>query len=330
VPIWWRPANSFDAKVLPDGNLTWFTATSGGTNIPGYEVRRPDGSLVRTWRTVGVETDIHDMQLLSNGNALLLSYVPRPGNVDLSSFGVDHPNETVVDSEIQEVTPSGTLVKSWNTKDHIPPTETGTRWWNPGVMGFDDLPDGRRAYDYAHINSIQLHAGVVVASFRHFDADYGINWANGSIFWKLGGTQRPESLRILDDAQGDYPFGGPHYARVQPDGSISLYDNNTFLPAAPRVVRYRLDLFAKTARLLDEVTDSEVTTSFCCGSAERLADGSYVTSWGGQPVVTEVGPTGTRRFKLTFSGGFSYRVAVPGPNSPSVQALRVGMDAQAN
>ena len=198
----------------------------------------------------------------------------------------------------------------------------------PGdVMPYKDLPDGRRAYDYAHINSIQSIAGVIVASFRHFDADYAINASSGDIIWKLGGTPRPESLTVLDDAQHDYPLGGSHYARVLPDGTLTVYDNNTFLTPVPRAVRYQIDLFAKTARLLDEVTESEVPTSGCCGSTERFGDGSYLTSWGGTSIITEVGPTGARHFKLAFDGGLSYRVVPARAGSPSIAGLRAGMDA---
>ena len=51
-------------------------------------------------------------------------------------------------------------------------------------------------------------------------------------------------------------------------------------------------------------------------------------SWGGNPLITELTPSGTRVFGLTFNNQFSYR-AVPVPfGQLSRQALRAGMDAQ--
>jgi hypothetical protein len=327
VPVWWKQAASGDAKLLPDGTLGWWTATSGGTSIPGFEIHRLDGSLVRTWRTVGTDTDIHDFQLLPNGDALMLAYPPRPGTIDLSQYGGPSTNATVLDAEIQEIAPNGNLVWSWNSKDHMPLSETGQRWWAalPQVM---TLPDGRKAYDYAHINSIQEIGNTIVASIRHFDAVYGIDRSTGNIVYKLGGTPRPESLTVLDDPEGAYPFGGQHDARVLQDGTLTLHDNNSLLTDRPRAVRYRIDLSARTAQLLEQVTDPGVAASPCCGSAERLGDGSWLIDWGGTDVITEFGPDGTRHFQLTFAfPGFSYRVAVITGASPTIADLREGMDA---
>jgi len=330
VPVWWQQAAGGDAKLLPDGTLGWWTATAGGTSSPGFETHRLDGSLVHTWRTVGSDTDIHDFQLLPNGDVLMLTYAPRPGTIDLSAYGGPSTNATVLDAEIQEIAPDGTLVWSWNTKDHIPLTETGERWWShlPPVV---TLPDGRKAYDYAHVNSIEETGTTIIASFRHFDAVYAIDRTTGNIIWKLGGTARPESLTVLDDPQGAYPLGGQHFARVLPDGTLTLHDNNTLLDTpVPRAVRYRIDTSTMTATLLEQVTDPDVGTSLCCGSAQRLADGSWVIDWGGTPILTEFGPDGTRHFELTLAGlGFSYRAAAITGSSPSIADLRAGMDAMA-
>jgi hypothetical protein len=113
-------------------------------------------------------------------------------------------------------------------------------------------------------------------------------------------------------------------------GTLTLHDNNTLLTPMPRVVRYRIDLVGKTAQLLEQVTDPDVGTSLCCGSAQRLDDDSWVIDWGGTSIVTEFGPNGTRDFELTFSlPGFSYRVAVITGATPSIADLRAGMDTMA-
>ncbi len=134
---------------------------------------------------------------------------------------------------------------------------------------------------------------------------------------------------MLDDPQGAYPFSGQHYARILSDGTLTLHDNNSQFINYPRAVRYRIDTTAKTAQLIEQVTDPNVTSSNCCGSAARLDDGSWLMSWGFNPIVTEFGPDGTRHFELTFAGGFSYRVAAVPTGTLSIAALRAGMDAMA-
>ena len=219
VPVWWQQAAAADAKLLSDGTLAWYTATAGGTSTPGFEIHRLDGSLVRTWRTVGSITDIHDFQILPNGDALMLTYPPRPGTIDLSAYGGPSQNATVVDAEIQEIAPDGTLVWSWNTQGPHP--ALGDR---PALVvrssRWSTLPDGRKAYDYAHINSIEQTGNTIVASFRHFDAVYAINRSTGDIIWKLGGTARPESLtRPRRPPERSIPWVGsilPGCSRTEP------------------------------------------------------------------------------------------------------------------
>jgi uncharacterized protein YndB with AHSA1/START domain len=331
VPVWWVRASGTDAKLLPDGTLTWWTPAAGGTSAPGFEVHALNGSLVRTWRTVGVPTDIHDFQPLSNGNALMMAYPPRPGTQDLSAYSGPATGGTLIDGEIQEVDPNGALVWSWNTNGKVDPSETPTRWRQPYVYGLSTtLPDGRKAYDYVHANSLQQVGNTVVVSFRHLDAVMAINKTTGNIIWKLGGTATPQSLTVVGDPKTEPPIGGQHYARVLSDGTLTIYDNNTNNNDPPRAVRYRIDLFNKTATWVEQVKDPDVSSSPCCGSAQHFSDGSYVMSWGGTPVISEFGPTGARHFKLTFtpSGtGFSYRVDPITGASPTIADLRAGMDA---
>jgi hypothetical protein len=316
VPVWWYDASAqpVDVKVLPDGNIAWTLST------PKAEIRSLDGSLVRTIETTGVLTDIHEFQMLPNGNVILIAY-PRRQHVDLTGFGAG-ADETVIDALIQEIDPAGDVVWSWNSKDHIGLGET-SRWYGLGIKS--------DAWDLVHMNAVEPDGeDSLLISLRHTDAVYKIDKATGNVVWKLGGTPTPQSLEVLDDPQGSYPFGGQHDVRLQPDGTITVHDNNTGLSAAPRAVRYEIDEADGTARLLEEVTDPEVPSgaSFCCGSARRSADGSWLMSWGGRSLVTEFNAAKERTFRLTFGGTvFSYRaVAVP-DGLLSASQLRAGMNA---
>jgi hypothetical protein len=334
VPVWWMESSgASDAKLLDDGTLAWGRSpTAAGGSTPGYEVHRLDGSLVRTWRTVGTETDIHDFELLANGNALVASYKPRAGTQDLSEYGGPATGGTPIDTEIQEVRPNGTVAWSWNSKDHIDLSETPERWWQSFIGLFpDSLPDGRLGFDVVHWNSLEKVGNTLVVSFRHLDAVYAINTTTGDIAWKLGGTTTPESLTVVGDPESN-PLGGQHYARFRPNGNLTIYDNNTDEAAAPRGVEYRLNLSNRTATLVDTVNDPDVPSSPCCGSAAKLGDGSWIVSWGGTEVISEFGDGGNRHFKLQFtsntgSRGFSYRVDPIVGASPTIGDLRTGMDA---
>jgi hypothetical protein len=317
VPVWWyrTVGTPTDAKAFPDGTVGW-TQTE---NPP--EIRDLDGSLVRTVQTVGIGTDTHDLQLLPDGDVLLLAYSPRE-HVDLSEYG-GSADATVLDGVAQRVAPDGHLVWSWNSKDHIGLAETG-RWYS---LAQSTTPTGQR--DIVHINAIEpVGDEYALISFRHLDAVYKINVVTGEIVWKLGGTTTSKSLIVLDDPHGSYPLGGQHDVRLQPDGTITIHDNRTELGEPPRAVRYSIDEGAKTATLLEEVTDPEAPASVCCGSARRSADGSWLMSWGGRPLVTEFNAARERTFKLNFGPTlFSYR-AIPVPDgTESAEDFRAGMDS---
>jgi hypothetical protein len=332
VPVWWMESSgSSDAKLLADGTLAWGRTPTAGGGAAGYEIHRLDGSLVRTWRTVGTDTDVHDFELLANGNALLMSYRPRPGTQDLTEYGGPATGGTPIDAEIQEVKPDGTVAWSWNSKDHIDLSETPERWLSRvyGLPG--QLPDGRQGFDWIHINSLQKVGNTLVMSFRHLDAFYGIDMTTGEIIWKLGGTPTANSLDVVADPESN-PLGGPHHARVLPNGNMTGYDNNTNETAAPRGVEYQMNLFDGTATLVETVNDPDVPSSPCCGSATKLGDGSWLVSWGGTEVISEFGPGGNRHFKLQFTSntgsfGFSYRADPVGGGGPTIGEFRAGMDA---
>jgi hypothetical protein len=59
-----------------------------------------------------------------------------------------------------------------------------------------------------------------------------------------------------------------------------------------------------------------------------MADGDWLVSWGGDPVVGEYRPDGTPVFTLTFADGlFSYRAVPVAPERLTIGELRAAMDA---
>ena len=265
----------------------------------------------------GATADIHEIQLLPNGNYLIGAQVEY--QADATAYG-GSPTSTVIGIEIQEVTPDGDLVSSWDSRDHIGLEETG-RWWDQSIL--DNEP-----YDIVHWNSAEaVGKNRLLLSFRHLDAVYMVNRRTGRIIWKLGGTETPESLDVLGDPHGDYPLGGQHDARLLPDGSVSIHDNRTGLGDPPRAVRYRVNTDAGTARLVQSIEDPDVSASFCCGSARRLDSGDWLIGWGGNVMVGGYDREGNRVFSLKLGAGFSYRANPVPDGTVSKRQLRNAMDA---
>lgn len=321
VPLWWYGSTPgpIDAKFLPGGKITWWGPFGGGD---GYQIRELDGTVVHAVSAVGGSTDIHDLQQEPNGDYLVISYQPRE-HIDLTAFG-GGADDTVVDAVVEEITPAGEEVWSWSTHGHVGLEETG-RWWPTALAG--------NLHDIVHMNAVEpVGDDAILVSLRHTDAVYKIDKATGNVVWKLGGTWTPKSLSVKADPQGAYPLGGQHDMRLQPDGTITIHDNNTNLPSPPRAVRYEVDEVAKTATLVEQITDPSAPGSFCCGSSRRSGDGSWLMSWGGNSLVTEFDPNGQRTFRLGFGGSaFSYRgVAAPdesGSELLNAASLRAGMDS---
>jgi Ca2+-binding RTX toxin-like protein len=317
VPLWWYRGTPgpIDAKFLGTDSVAWWTED---TVSNGYVIRDFDGNVTGTVSIVGGGTDIHELQQEPNGDYLVTSYQPRE-DVDLTEFG-GAPDDSVVDGVIQELDAAGDVVWEWSTENHIGLHETG-RWW-PSLLAKDE------ARDVVHMNAVEpVGDTAVLISLRHTDAVYKIDKASGEVVWKLGGTWTPKSLAVSNDPNGAYPLGGQHDVRLQSNGTVTIHDNRTNLPGSPRGVRYEINEAAKTATLVEEVTDPLVPSSFCCGSSRRSDDGSWLFSWGGNSLVTEFNGLGQRTFRLGFGGtDFSYR-AVSAPGGVSAAALRAGMDS---
>ena len=331
VPVWWihTPRLPADASLLPDGNLVW-TQPHGKDLAPGvsqgtYEEHSLDGKLRRTFPLPdGTPTDQHELQVLPNGDYVVVAYVPRDG-VDLSPYG-GPSDATVLDAHVEEVTPAHRVAWSWNSADHIDVAET-SRWYESLVIPKPvPLPDGRTAYDIVHINAVDPYGPQrFLVSLRHTDAVYAVDRASGDVLWKLGGTQTPRSLRIAGDSVTD--LGGQHDVRSLHDGTITVHDNGTGRGRPPRVLRFRIDAQAGTATLVEKVEDGVRARSPCCGSARKLPGGNWVLSWGGTHLIEETTAAGKPVFTLRFPLHISYRAFPVLPGRLTYRALRRGMDA---
>ncbi|MEA2123572.1 MAG: hypothetical protein QOI80_354, partial [Solirubrobacteraceae bacterium] len=326
VPVWWARAEGatpLDTTVLPDGTVAW--ARLGGPFSQTYwDHTKLDGSALPPLNTVGEGADHHDLQVLPNGNHLMIAYRPRD-HVDLRRVGGPR-DAAVYDGEVQELTPDGKLVWSWSSKGHVNLRETPA--WR--FRSTDQRYKGRPAFDLIHMNSVEYDGPNLLISAKNVNAVYLVRRSDGRILWKLGGTSRPESLTIKRDPYGSKVFGAQHDARMHGDGTVSLHDNATFRHGqVPRIVRYRIDTRARTATLVQRFTRKRVRESYCCGSAQRLSGGHWLIDWGANPLIEEVRGDGSRVLALTMPRRlFSYKAHAVEPGVLTRDALRAGMDAQ--
>jgi Arylsulfotransferase (ASST) len=355
VPIWWwtgpNPGTSF-STFFDNGHVAWGIAggAPGQGGLPAndhFEEHALDGSLVQSFNTVnnpGEASEGHDAARLPNGHYLLATSTDRPHeNLAVDWADPNAPTDaTIIDHKIQEIDPANPSVPvwSWDTRDHISPSETDPQWRQTVLA----IGANTGQYDVYHWNSIEATPDGVILSYRHLDAVYRVEKSSSNVVWKLGGSDRLDgtALNFQGDPIGN--FGGQHDARLLPDGSVTLHDNGTGRSRAPRAVRYTIDtttpplLKAGTATLDETITDSLAPTSFCCGSARKLPGGDWVMGWGGTASipgqvadqVIEEKNGSTLVFALQIHGLSTplYRGVPILPTQLSREQLRAGMDAE--
>ncbi|MFM8303455.1 MAG: arylsulfotransferase family protein [Actinomycetota bacterium] len=326
TPVWWMretQGTPLDVKFLPDTGsgpeIAWVTGVGGYSLNSTYKIRGLDGRLLRS---IGGSTlDHHDLQRTVSGSYLAVRYVPRscptvPGDcVDESPWG-GPTSVNPIDAEVVEFDASGNQISTWSTRNHVALAESAS-WIAAGITS-----------DVIHINSVEPDgAGGFIFSARHLNAVYHVD-STGIIDWKIGGSSTPASLTVVGDSSGGPVFGGQHDARLLPDGTVTVYDNGTLLNRPPRALRFAIDLTARTATVIENVADSRVPGSACCGSARRLPGGNWVAGWGGTAVAAELTPQGSPVLTVQSAPGlFTYRFVPVEPGVVSASQLRQGMDA---
>jgi len=281
--------NAADFKKSDRGTLTYFS----DEEAKFYEMDINYKIIDSFYCGNGYSTDIHELKVLSNSHALLMSYDAQV--VDMSAIVPGgNPNASVIGLIIQEIDENKNVVFQWRSWDHIPITDSRHQ----------DLTSA--AIDYVHGNAIeQDNDGNLLISSRHLDEITKINRSSGDIIWRLGGTKNQFSFNN-DPEQFTYQHG----IRRLPNGNIILFDNGNFhSPPHSRAVEYSLDETNKTATLVWQYRNTPDIFGFAMGFAQRLNNGNTFISWGStNPSATEVTPDGNIVQEVSLPPGiFSYR-----------------------
>ncbi len=290
APYFWRRlgARALDFKMQPDGRLTYFD-----DDVNCFYALNAAYAVVDSFRCGnGYATDGHDLVLLPNGHALIMSYDPE--FVDLTSLKAGPAFGIAIGLIVQELDREKNVVFQWRSWDHFQLTD---------MIGRISFGGG---IDYVHGNSVDADPdGNIVISCRHMNEVTKISRATGEILWRLGGKNN--QFTFLNDP---IPFARQHAARLLPNGHLVLFDNgNARLPLFSRAVEYALDEAQKTATLAWQYRLSPDAFGPAFGYVQRLANGNTLIGWGATtPTVTEVAPDGFLVSELTFDPGTaSYR-----------------------
>jgi hypothetical protein len=289
-----EPKSSFVATMIDrKGRVRWFWAPPGKTMGPAHFDRVRGNFLVmdagddafceldlagdvkKRWHDTASRDGIdgHDFQLLPNGNALMLGWEYR--SVDSRPLFPNGAKDSIrADHTIDEIDEAGAVKFHWSSYDHIGLDEV--------LVGPNFDPTN---FHVVHANSVEvLPDGNLIASFRTTSSIVKIDRQTGRVVWRLGGKK--SDFSFVDD-----PFSGfsqqhdPHFLK---DGELLLFDNgNQHEPRVSRVVRYRLDESARTARLTWEYRHAPDVFSPIAGSARMLPSGNVLIAWA-HGLITEV------------------------------------------
>ncbi|HEX4805650.1 MAG TPA: arylsulfotransferase family protein [Conexibacter sp.] len=321
APFQLGPGKPGPAIFDTNGRLIWFHPVPHGQVALDVKVQQYQGKPVLTWwqgfvnvgvgvgagrifdtsyrqiATVsagdGYGADPHEFKLTPRGTALLV--VENPVVQDLSAIH-GAKRAIVLDSVVQEIdVKTGLVLFEWHSLDHVAVTESYNA--TPTMDGHGD--------DYFHINSVDdTPDGGLIVSARNTWAIYKVSRADGAVQWRLNGKR--SSFRMLPGST----FAWQHDARVQPDGTVTLFDDEA-APAMAKTSRgigLGLDTHAHRAWLRHEYRPSPPTLANSQGNIQMLANGDALVGWGSSPYITEYSPHGAVLRLYTYaSGAESYR-----------------------
>jgi hypothetical protein len=290
-PFFFRklPGISLDFKMQPDGRLTYFDTKAGRHYALNARYDVVDSFQCGN----GYSTDGHDLVVLPNGHAFMMSYDTQI--MDLSQI-VDggRYDARVIGLILQELDRDRNVVFQWRSWDHFQITDIISH------------PLTAKTVDYVHGNSIDVDSdGNLIISSRHMNEVTKISRTTGDILWRLGGKNNQFTF-----VNEPISFSHQHCARRLPDGHIILFDNGNFrTPLFSRAVEYAIDEPQMTATLVWQHRLNPDVFGAATGSVQRFSNGNTLIGWGTtNPTLTEVAADGSLVSELTFDPGIaSYR-----------------------
>lgn len=232
----------------------------------------------------GLSEDSHALLVTPQGDA----YITANSPVRLPSIRVP-----TIDWVVQEIDlRTGLVLFEWHALDHVPLSAS-----------IFSARSARGLYDPYHLNSISLDpSGNLLLSMRNTSAMYLIDHRTGRVIWTLGGKY--SSFRM---GQGTSTWE-QHDAVLQPDGSLTVFDNGggfPFVHPQSRGMREQLDTRGMTTTLVREYDHTPRLSVVVEGGVQLLPDGAVFIGWGAQHYFSEYDAAG----KQIFDGHFNDPIA---------------------
>ncbi len=295
IPIFYRKMapRCYDFKLQSSGVLTYYDE-----NVHKYYAMNRSYSIIDSFACGnGYLTDVHELNILPNGHALIMSYDSQIIRMDTIVAGGDS-NATVLGLIVQELDNDKNVVFQWRSWDHYKITDA-----------MPDIKLTANRIDYVHGNAVeQDYDDNILISARHMDEITKIDRTTGDIIWRLGGKNN--EFNFVND---EYKFSHQHDVRRLPNGDISVFDNgNLHSPPFSRAVEYHIDDTSKTATLMWEHRSDPDYFSAAMGSNRLLPNGNRVIGWGfkgkNSADVSEVDPDDNIVFEASLPDTmYSYR-----------------------
>jgi hypothetical protein len=294
VPVFYQKmeGHTYDFKVQPNGNLSlyynlWPTPAhieldSSYQQIDTYTMGNGYGG-----------TDFHELLLLPNGHAIVMSYDPQ--FVDMSQVVPGgHPNAIVKGWIIQELDADKNVIFQWRSWDHYEITDADE---------YVNLTDS--LIDPIHGNSIELVGDdAILLSPRNFNEVTKIDRNTGEIIWRLGGENN-----MFDFINDTLRFSRAHDVRLLQNGHLSLFDNGTYHPEPQysSVIEYEVDETDFEVTLVRRLRSEPDILGVIMGNAQETTGGDFIAGWGsGVPGLTEFNPANEIALEVYFAG-INYR-----------------------
>jgi hypothetical protein len=291
----------------PNGQLVWFHPLPAGQSASNFSVQQYEGKPVLTWwqgrilrvgfgqgedvlydssyhqiATIragnGYHADLHEIRLTPQGTAWIDAFDPIHMNLS-SVHGSAHG--ILTDSVIEEIdVKTGLVMWQWHALGHIPLRDS-----------LNHVSGGEYPWDYVHINSVSPgSSGDVLLSARNTWTLYDVDLHSGGFRWLLG--DGPHSSFKLGSG---VRFYWQHDAELQPDGSISLFDNGSDPPKEKQSsgLLLRPDFSNHTVALLKRFANpSKTLLASSQGNTLSLPGGDWLLGYGGLPNFTEFDAAG--------------------------------------
>jgi arylsulfate sulfotransferase len=249
----------------------------------------------------------HEFVMLGDQHFIVISYVQR--TLDLSGLNPAWSKQAVIMSNLFQEIDHGTVLVEWDSAN-VPSLYADSYYENQ----FADPQSPANIQDYCHLNSIDIDPsdGNFIVSFRHTSSIVKMDRHTAQILWTMGGREDQYGLA------GTQVISFQHHVRMQPDGSMTIFDNGSGPEAMhpTRALQVTLDQVnhkVTSFNVLYTKPASLPQTTYM-GSAVPLSGGRLFLGWGGwytaglAPAATEiVGGMPVWSIEMQTPEYFSYR-----------------------